>query len=97
MNKYCEVKVRKHVFVSFFFIGKFYDENCKLISTPLATNLKLSSSLSLKTEKEKTHMLGVQYASAIESIRYTMIYTHPNISHVIGVINKFIRSPIKNH
>jgi hypothetical protein len=62
-------------------------QNCKLISTPLTSHFKLSSTLSQKTKEEKKHMLGVPYASIVKSIVCVMVYTHIDISHVVSVVN----------
>jgi hypothetical protein len=49
-----------------------------LICTPLATYFRLS---------------GVTYTSVVESIMNVMVYTRPNISHVVSVVSmvKFTR------
>lgn len=42
-------------------------------------------------------MEKVSYILAIESLMYIMIYKIPNIIHVIGVINRYIKNPKKMH
>ena len=64
-------------------------EDCKPMTTPIATHL--SSFLSLEIIKEKENMLGVLYVNAVGSIMYAMFYTYPSILHV-SVINKFMRN-----
>lgn len=58
-----------------------------LICTPLAIHFRLSLNFSLKTEENKEHMLGVTYTSVVESIMNVMVYTRPNISHVVSVVS----------
>ena len=42
-------------------------------------------------------MLNVSHASAVGSIMYIMVYTHPEISHVVSVVNRFMINPSKVH
>jgi hypothetical protein len=64
-----------------------------LIYTPFATHFRLSLNFSLETEEDKEHMSGVTYTSVVESIMNVMVYTRPNISHVVSVVSmvKFTR------
>jgi hypothetical protein len=55
----------------------------------------LSLALSLKSEKEKEYMSGAPYANIVGSIIYVIICTHSNISHVVSVVNRFMRNPDK--
>ena len=57
-----------------------------LICTPLATYFRLSLNFSLETKEDKEHMSGVTYTSVVESIMNVMVYTRPNISHVVSVV-----------
>jgi hypothetical protein len=72
-------------------------QNCKLISTPLTSHFKLSSTLSQKTKEEKKHMLGVSYASIVKSIVCVMVCTHLDISYIVSVVNRFLRNHSKVH
>lgn len=58
----------------------------------VAIYLSLYSFLLSEIIKEKEHMLNVSYVNAIESIMYAMFYTHSDISHVVSVVNKFMRN-----
>jgi hypothetical protein len=42
-------------------------------------------------------MSGVPYTSIVRSIIYVMVCTCPNISHVINVVDKFMKNPSKVH
>jgi hypothetical protein len=64
-----------------------------LICTPLATYFRLFLNFSLETNEDKEHMSGVTHTSVVESIMNVMVYTRPNISHVVSVVSmvKFTR------
>ena len=42
-------------------------------------------------------MSKVSYASAIDSLMYTMVCTRPDIVHAVGVVSKFMSRPRKQH
>ena len=69
----------------------------KPVSTPLGSHFKLSKEQSLKTEEERGHMSKVPYASAIGSLMYVMVCTRPDIAHAMGVMNRFMSRPGKQH
>ncbi|GKC40025.1 hypothetical protein Tco_1052409 [Tanacetum coccineum] len=68
-------------------------QDCKPISTPFPTDVKLSSNMSPSNEKEKMEMSQVSYASAVGSLMFTMICTRPNIAHVVGVVSRYMAEP----
>ncbi|GJU08653.1 hypothetical protein Tco_1125083 [Tanacetum coccineum] len=69
-------------------------QDCKSISTPLPTDVKLSSNMSPSNEKERMEMSQVSYASAVGSLMFTMICTRPNIAHVVGVVSRYMAEPV---
>ena len=69
----------------------------KLVSTPLGSHFKLSEEQSSKTEEERDHINKVLYASAIGSLIYAMVYTRPDIAHIVGVMCRFMSRPGKQH
>ena len=42
-------------------------------------------------------MSRVPYANAIGSLMYAMVYTRPDISHVVGVVSRYMHNPGKDH
>jgi hypothetical protein len=42
-------------------------------------------------------MSRVPYASAVNSLMYAMVYSRPDIAHVVGVLNRFMPKPGKEH
>jgi hypothetical protein len=67
------------------------------VSSPLASHLKLSSKQSPTSEKENEEMKKVPYASAVGSLMYAMVCTRPDITHAVGVVNRFLSNPGKEH
>ena len=76
-------------------LSRFNMNEAKPMSTPLGNHFKLSKEQSPKTEKERDHMSKVPYALAISSLMYVMVFTRPNIAHVVGVMNRFTSRPRK--
>nr|CAN62028.1 hypothetical protein VITISV_005442 [Vitis vinifera] len=69
----------------------------KPVSSPLGSHLKLSSKQSPSSEKEKKEMRKVLYALSVGSLMYAMVYTRPDIAHVVGVFSKFLSNLGKEH
>jgi hypothetical protein len=42
-------------------------------------------------------MAHVPYENAIGSLMYVMVYTQPDISHVVGVLRRYMSTPGKVH
>jgi len=59
--------------------------------------LKISSKQSPTSEKENEEMKKVPYASAVGSLMYAMVCTRPDITHAVGVVNRFLSNPGKEH
>ncbi|RDX62866.1 hypothetical protein CR513_58763, partial [Mucuna pruriens] len=78
-------------------LQRFHMENAKAVSTPLATHFKLSSGHSPSNEAEKTNMSRVPYASVVGSLMYAMVCTRPDIAHVVGIVNRFLSNPGREH
>ena len=78
-------------------LNKFNINEAKPVNTLLGIHFKLSKEQSLKIEKEMDHMSKVPYASAIGSLMYAMVYTKPDIAHVVGVVSRFRSRPGKQH
>jgi len=72
-------------------------QNEKPISIPLASHFKLSKEECPKTQEEMAHMSKVPYASTVGSLMYAMVCTKPDISHVVGVVSRYMNNPGKEH
>ena len=42
-------------------------------------------------------MRKVPYSYVVSRLMYVMVYTRPNISHVVGVVSQFLTNPGKEH
>jgi hypothetical protein len=42
-------------------------------------------------------MFRVPYSSAVGSLMYVMVCTRPNIAHAMGVVNRYMNNPGKEH
>ncbi|GJX28419.1 (R)-mandelonitrile lyase-like protein [Tanacetum coccineum] len=68
-------------------------QDCKPISTPFPTDVKLSSKMSPSSEKERMEMSRVPYASAVGSLMFAMICTRLDIAHAVGVVSRYMAEP----
>ena len=78
-------------------LERFGMKNAKQVSTLFATHFKLSTSLSPKSDNEKGYMARVPYSSTVGSMMYAMVCTHPDISHVVSVVSRYIWLVLENH
>ena len=72
-------------------------KNVKPVSTPLAGHMKLSKKLCPTTREEKEIMEKVPYSFVVVSLMYAMVCTRPYIAYAVGVVNKFLKNPRKEH
>jgi len=70
-------------------------QNAKPSSAPLASHFKLSKGMCPKTQEDMDYMSKVPYASVVGSLMYAMFCTRPNISHVVGVVIRYMNNPRK--
>jgi len=78
-------------------LDRFNMNNCKLVSTPLAAHLKLSSKLCPDTKEEMKHMSHVPYASAVGSLMYAMVCTRPDLAYFVSMVSRYMHNPGKSH
>ena len=78
-------------------LQRFYMNNSKVVSTPLATHFKLSEKHCPSSDQEKEDMKKVPYASAVGSLMYAMVCTRPDISHAVSVVSRFLSNPGREH
>jgi hypothetical protein len=76
---------------------KFNMVDAKPVSTPLASHLKLTSNQCPTSIEGKEEMSKIPYASAVGSLMYAMVCTHPDIAHSVGVVSRFLANPGKEH
>jgi hypothetical protein len=61
----------------------FNMHDCKLIKVPILMGEKLMGEQHPKTQEEIEDMENVPYVSSFGSMMYAMVYTRPNIAHVV--------------
>ncbi|GJR03668.1 retrovirus-related pol polyprotein from transposon TNT 1-94 [Tanacetum coccineum] len=74
-----------------------FDKQTKRVSTPLASQFKISAAMSPKNDAERAYMEKVPYANVVGSLMYAMICTRPDISHVVGMVSRYMHNPGKGH
>lgn len=72
-------------------------DNTKPVSTPLASQFKLSLLLSPSTDDQKKQMEGIPYANAVGALMYAMVCTRPDISHAVSMVSRYMHNPGKGH
>ena len=72
-------------------------QDSKLVKVPIPVGVRLSAEQCPKTRDEEEDMSRVPYASAVGSLMYAMVYTRPDIVHVVEVLSKFMSKPGKEH
>lgn len=78
-------------------LERFNMSKAKPVGTPLANHFKLSSKQGPTSEKEKTEMKNVPYASTVGSLMYAMVCTRPDIAYAVGVVSRFLLNSGKDH
>jgi hypothetical protein len=69
----------------------------KPIKVSIPMGEKLTDEHCLKTQEEIEDMSRVPYASVVGHLKYAMVCTQPNISHVVGVLRIYMSIPSKEH
>ena len=64
-------------------------KNVNSISTPLASQMKLSKKMCPIAREEKENIIG--------SLMYAIVCTRPDIANTVGVVNRFLDNPGKEH
>jgi len=78
-------------------LQRFHMENIKAVSPPLPSHLKLTKEMCPKTQEEEGKMSKVPYASGVGSLMYAMVCTRPDITHVVGVVSRYMSHPRLEH
>ena len=64
---------------------------------PLPIHLRLSQRDCPISGSEGEDMKSVPYAPTVGSLMYAMVATEPDISHAVGVVNRFMHNPGRLH
>jgi hypothetical protein len=63
----------------------------------LASHFNISLGLCPSNDEENDYMSLVPYANVVGSLMYVMVSTRPNISHVVGVVSRYMENLGKEH
>jgi hypothetical protein len=74
-------------------LTRFGMEGCKPGDTPISEGEKFSLKQCLKNKVEKQEMQKIPYASAVGSLIYAQVSTHPDIPFIVGVLGKYLSNP----
>ena len=94
MNKKIWLNQRKYVDM---ILQRFRMQYCKPINTPIPISFKLSVEQCPKTQEDIEDMSHVPYESEVESLMYAMVFSRPDIAHVVGVVSRYMSNPGKEH
>jgi hypothetical protein len=64
---------------------------------PTYSHFKVSLGLCPSNDEEKDYMYHVPYDNVVGSLMYAMVSTRPDISHVVGVVSRYMENPGKAH
>eukprot|EP00253_Pinus_taeda_P004057 PITA_04057 len=78
-------------------LQRFNMNDSNLVKVPIPVGVKLSVEQCPKTQEEECDMSYVPYASVVDSLMYAMVYTRPDITHAVGVFNRFMSKLGKEH
>ena len=73
---------------------RFNIQDCKLASTPLFVNYKLSLGICPSSEVKRIEMSRVLYTSTVGSLMYAIICTRLDIAQAIGLASQFMAKSI---
>ncbi|GJR70396.1 retrovirus-related pol polyprotein from transposon TNT 1-94 [Tanacetum coccineum] len=77
--------------------SKLFDKLTHRVSTPLASQFKISDAMSPKNDTERAYIEKVPYGNVIGSLQCVMICTRPYISYVVGMVSMYMHNPGKGH
>lgn len=78
-------------------LGKYQMDQSKAVATPLGVHFDLNTATDKEWLQQEEHMKKILYQNAVGSIMYSMVGTRPDLAYVIGVINRFMSKPLKEH
>jgi hypothetical protein len=78
-------------------LERFNMNKAKVVSSPFATQFKLSTKQNPSTDEEKEDMERIPYASAVGSLMYSKVCMRPDRAHVVGLVSRFLSNPGREH
>ncbi|KAE8733183.1 Detected protein of unknown function [Hibiscus syriacus] len=74
-------------------LERFAMSRTKPVRYPLANHFKLSSEQCPKTDKEVEDMKKVSYSNDVGCLMYEMVFTRPDLAHVVSQVCKYMSKP----
>ena len=78
-------------------LHRFNMHDAKPVSTPLAAHFRLSSALCPVSDDDIEYMSRVPYSSTVGSLMYVMVCSHPDLSHALSVVSRYMANLGKQH
>lgn len=75
----------------------FIMDNAKPVLTPLSAHFKFSKLQGPKTDADIEYIKKIPYSNVVGSVMYAMVCSRLDITYGVGVINKFMGDPGKEH
>ena len=72
-------------------------QSCSSVKAPIEKGDRFSKGQCPQNDIERVQMKTVPYSSIVSSLMYAQVYTHPNISFVIGVLGRDLSGPSQSH
>ena len=72
-------------------------QNSKPGDTPVAKGDKFSLNQCPKNSLESQEMQKIPYASAVGSLMYAQVCTHPDIAYIVGMLGRYLSNPGMDH
>jgi hypothetical protein len=70
---------------------------CNHMPAPIVKGDKYVSFQSPRNQYEIDQMKLILYASAVESLMYAQVCTHPDLTFVIGMLGRYQKNPVISH
>ncbi|XP_050229335.2 beta-galactosidase 15-like [Mercurialis annua] len=78
-------------------LQRFGMQNCRPHDTPVSKGDKFSLKQCPKNELESKFMEGIPYASAVGSLMYAQVCTHPDLAFIVGMLGRYQSNPGREH
>ena len=78
-------------------LERFHMSSCKPADTHVSKGEALSLNMCPKNPQEREEMSRVSYTSAVRSLMYVMMCTHPDICFTVGLVSRYQSNPGREH
>jgi hypothetical protein len=78
-------------------LKNFNMHKCNPTLAPIVKDIKFGKFQCPRNQYETNEMKAIPYASAVRSLMYAQVYTHPDLAFVTGMLVKYQKNPGKPH